>query len=66
MSTQDRYSRQIRFAPLGAEGQRRIAGSTVLLVGVGALGSHLADTLVRAGVGRIVLVDRDIVELSNL
>jgi len=66
MSNEDRYSRQIRFAPLGEEGQRRLADSSVLLVGVGALGSHLADTLVRAGVGRIVLVDRDVVELSNL
>ena len=66
MSKNDRYSRQIRFAPLGEEGQRRLAGSSVLLVGVGALGSHLSETLVRAGVGHIVLVDRDVVELSNL
>jgi molybdopterin/thiamine biosynthesis adenylyltransferase len=68
MSTDDRfrYSRQIRFTPLGEEGQRRLADSTVLLVGVGALGTHLAETLVRAGAGRILLVDRDVVELSNL
>ncbi len=66
MSKNDRYSRQIRFASLGEEGQRRLADSSVLLVGVGALGSLLAETLVRAGVGRMVLVDRDVVELSNL
>ena len=66
MSAGDRYSRQTRFPPFGSEGQRRLGGSSVLLVGVGALGTSLADTLVRAGVGRIWLVDRDIVELSNL
>ena len=66
MSTQDRYSRQIRFQPLGAAGQRRLLQSTVMLVGVGALGSHLAETMARAGVGRLLLVDRDVVELSNL
>lgn len=66
MSDGDRYSRQTRFLPFGSEGQRRLGGSSVLLVGVGALGTSLADTLVRAGVGRIWLVDRDIVELSNL
>lgn len=61
-----RYSRQVRFVPLGAEGQRRIAGAHVLLVGVGALGSHSASHLVRAGVGRLTLVDRDVVDRSNL
>ena len=66
MSSPDRYSRQTRFAPLGEQGQRRLQNSTVLLVGIGALGSHLAETLVRAGVGRLVLVDRDVVEESNL
>ena len=69
MSNRDphsRYSRQIRFGPIGEQGQNRLAQSTVLLVGVGALGTHVADTLVRAGVGRMVLVDRDVVELSNL
>ena len=64
--SQDRYSRQIRFAPLGSEGQRRISASSVLVVGVGALGTHSASCLVRAGVQRLVIVDRDIVEVSNL
>ncbi len=61
-----RYERQLRFAPLGVEGQRRLAGSSALLVGCGALGSHVADLLVRAGVGRLRIADRDFLELSNL
>ncbi len=61
-----RFDRQVRFAPLGQAGQERILGSQVTLVGCGALGGVLAQTLVRAGVGRMVLVDRDIVEPSNL
>jgi len=63
---ESRYSRQTRFAPIGREGQRRLGESTALLVGCGALGSAVADSLVRAGVGRVRIVDRDFVELSNL
>ncbi len=62
----DRFDRQRRFAPIGAAGQTRIENSRVLLVGCGALGGSLAQTLVRCGVGSIVLVDRDVVELTNL
>lgn len=62
----ERYAKQTRFAPIGERGQARLRSSTVLLVGAGALGSVLAETLVRAGVGRLRLVDRDLVELSNL
>ena len=62
----DRYSRQILFEPLGAQGQRRLGGSRVTLLGCGALGSVLADTLVRAGVGFLRIVDRDFLELNNL
>ncbi len=62
----DRFDRQVRFAPLGPEGQRRLERSSVLLIGCGALGGSLAQILVRCGVGRLALVDRDLVELSNL
>ncbi|WP_068499879.1 thiazole biosynthesis adenylyltransferase ThiF [Paenibacillus kribbensis] len=62
----DRYSRQERFAPFGPEGQRRLASSHVLIIGVGALGTGIAETLVRAGVGKVSIVDRDYVEWSNL
>lgn len=61
-----RYSRQVRFTPFGAEGQAGLAGSTVLIVGVGALGTGIAETLARCGTGRIILADRDYVEWSNL
>ena len=62
----DRYSRQVRFAPLGADGQSRLAGARVAIVGCGALGSIVAMTLVRAGVGFMRIIDRDVPELSNL
>ncbi|MBC7816458.1 MAG: ThiF family adenylyltransferase [Planctomycetaceae bacterium] len=61
-----RYSRQMRFAPLGEAGQRRLLASRVLLVGCGALGSVLAETLTRAGIGHLRIVDRDFVETTNL
>ncbi len=61
-----RYSRQVRFAPLGAEGQARIRAATVAVVGCGALGTVACELLARAGVGRLRIVDRDFVEFSNL
>jgi adenylyltransferase/sulfurtransferase len=61
-----RYSRQELFAGIGAQGQERIRGSHVLVVGCGALGTVLADTMTRAGVGSLTVVDRDYVEESNL
>lgn len=62
----DRYARQMRYAPLGEEGQRRLLTSRALVVGCGALGSVAANTLVRAGVGKVRIVDRDFLELNNL
>lgn len=61
-----RYRKQILFDPIGVEGQRRICASRALVVGCGALGSVIADQLVRAGVGTVRIVDRDFVEITNL
>jgi adenylyltransferase/sulfurtransferase len=65
-ATPTRYDRQTRFAPLGIDGQRRLAQSRALVCGCGALGSVIAETLVRAGVGFVRIVDRDFLELNNL
>ncbi|MDB5326812.1 MAG: thiamine biosynthesis protein ThiF, partial [Phycisphaerales bacterium] len=62
----ERYHRQTLLPQIGDAGQARLAAASVLIVGVGALGTVLADALVRAGVGRVTLVDRDIVEVTNL
>lgn len=62
----DRYSRQILFSGIGADGQERLARSRVLVVGAGALGSAALDMLARSGVGTVRFVDRDTVETSNL
>ena len=61
-----RYSRQHLFAPIGQAGQKRIADARVLVIGCGALGTNIAELLARAGVGFLRIVDRDVVELSNL
>ena len=65
-SVPERYSRQILFGGIGAEGQQAIMGARVAVVGLGALGSLQATLLVRAGVGAVRLIDRDFVEESNL
>lgn len=62
----ERYSRQVRFAGVGEEGQRRLLKSRVTLVGCGALGTVLANALVRSGVGNLRLIDRDFIEPNNL
>jgi molybdopterin/thiamine biosynthesis adenylyltransferase len=61
-----RYSRQMLFDRIGVDGQRRLAAGRVLLVGCGALGTVIANTLVRAGVGRLRICDRDYIEPNNL
>ena len=61
-----RYARQAVLEVIGREGQRKLADGAVLIVGCGALGSVQAELLARAGVGRILLVDRDVLELHNL
>jgi adenylyltransferase/sulfurtransferase len=62
----DRYHRQTLLPQIGVAGQTRLGNARVLLVGCGALGSVLAELLVRSGVGHLRIVDRDIVELTNL
>ena len=61
-----RYAKQVLFKPLGEAGQAKLSTSRVAIVGLGALGSVIANHLVRAGVGFVRLVDRDFVELDNL
>lgn len=61
-----RYERQSVFSRLGVEGQKKLSESRVAIVGVGALGTVIANNLARAGVGFLRLIDRDFVELHNL
>ncbi len=61
-----RFDRQVRFKELGAAGQARLEAASAVVVGCGALGGSIAMQLTRSGLGRLTLVDRDIVELSNL
>lgn len=62
----ERYSRQMLFRPIGRDGQARLLRSKIAIVGMGALGTVIATQLVRAGVGYVRLIDRDIIEPSNL
>src|SRR5690606_35990273 len=64
--TVDRYQKQRLFAPIGDAGQERLRAGRVLIGGCGALGSVIAETLTRAGIGFLRIVDRDFVELTNL
>ena len=66
MTDISRYHRQCLFQKIGEEGQKKIASSRITIVGCGALGTVLASTLVRAGVGFVRIVDRDFIELNNL
>ncbi len=62
----ERYSRQILFAGIGEIGQQRLTSASAVIVGCGAIGAATAALLTRAGVGRLRILDRDFVELSNL
>lgn len=62
----ERYSRQILFDKIGEKGQEKIEAGIVTIVGMGALGTHVAEQLTRAGVKRLNIIDRDYVESSNL
>ena len=61
-----RYIRQEIFAEIGKKGQQKLRKSAVAVIGLGALGSVAAELLTRAGIGKLILIDRDIIELSNL
>ncbi len=64
--SENRYAKQILFRPIGLEGQKKISNSSVTIIGLGALGTVSSSHLCRAGVGKLRLVDRDFVEVSNL
>jgi len=66
MSDLARYSRQLLLSEVGREGQEKLLSSIVAVIGCGALGTVIASSLVRAGVGRVKIVDRDYIELNNL
>lgn len=61
-----RYHRQMLLPGFGEEGQKKLLNATALVVGCGALGTVIANMLARAGVGRLVIVDRDFIEITNL
>ncbi|MFC1958628.1 ThiF family adenylyltransferase [Chloroflexota bacterium] len=62
----NRYSRQTMFPAIGEEGQVKLSEGNVVIIGCGALGSNIATFLVRAGVGKIRIIDRDFIEYHNL
>lgn len=62
----DRYKRLARFKPIGPEGIKQLRSKRVAIVGVGALGTVLAETLTRSGIGELTLIDRDYVDTTNL
>lgn len=63
---ENRYSRQLLLPEIGRKGQKRLADSRAVVIGCGALGTNALSFLVRAGVGQVVVADRDVVDLSNL
>jgi adenylyltransferase/sulfurtransferase len=63
---ESRYSRQVLLPEIGPAGQKKLAEARAVVIGCGALGTHSLSFLVRAGVGSVTVVDRDVVELTNL
>ena len=66
MIISDRYSRQTVLKNIGKQGQKKLSQSKIAIIGCGALGTTIADNLVRSGIGTIRIIDRDIIELNNL
>jgi molybdopterin-synthase adenylyltransferase len=62
----ERYTKHINFAPIGVDGQKKFLSSSVLIIGAGGLGTNFASHFTRAGIGRILIIDKDKVELGNL
>src|SRR5512138_1802837 len=62
----NRYSRQTIFSEIGEEGQKKLKNSYVVVIGCGALGTVIASGLVRAGIGKVRIIDRDFIEYHNL
>lgn len=62
----ERYDRQIKFNSFGVHGQEKMMSSAIMVMGAGALGSHVSEMLTRMGAGRIIVIDMDIIEMSNL
>lgn len=66
MLDEQRYRKQSLLKEIGEDGQRTLAASRAVVVGCGALGTVIANSLVRAGVGHVRIIDRDFIELDNL
>jgi molybdopterin/thiamine biosynthesis adenylyltransferase len=66
MAVSERYARQTLFGPIGRAGQESLQRASVAIIGCGALGTGLANNLCRAGVGHLIIADRDYIELNNL
>ena len=65
-NSESRYSRQIILKEIGEDGQQKLEKATVAIVGIGALGTVAAELLARAGIGHLIVIDRDIIEETNL
>ncbi|REB90613.1 molybdopterin biosynthesis protein MoeB, partial [Staphylococcus pseudintermedius] len=66
MRGEERHARQVLYKGIGQGGQKKINAKAIIIVGMGTLGTHLAEGLVRAGIGKLIIVDRDYIEHSNL